>query len=128
MTSMALCASKCHRSSNESTVCPIRVMDKTACNVLDHARLLNGEGGWQCSALSFRTWRAYVAGPQGWKYLVQSDPSVLYILFFLAFSVVYVAGAAYWFARECAARRHTEKLKRQESGSALYELGESEKQ
>lgn len=103
-------------------------MDKTTCHVLDHARLLNGEGGWQCSVLSFKTWQAYVAGPQGWKYLFPSGPSVQFIIFFLAFSVVYVAGVAYWFAIERAARRHAEKLKRQEYGSALYELGESEKQ
>lgn len=69
-----------------------------------------------------------MAGPQGWKYLFPSDPSVLFILFFLAFSAVYVACVAYLLARERAARQRAEKLERQESGSALYELGETEKQ
>lgn len=25
---------------------PVRIMEKVTCNVLEHARLLNGEGGW----------------------------------------------------------------------------------
>lgn len=46
----------------------------------------------------------------------------------MAFSVLYVAGVAYWLARERAARRRAEKLERQESGSTTHEIGESEKQ
>lgn len=49
-------------------------------------------------------------------------------LSFMAFSVLYVAGVAYWLARERAARRRAEKLERQESGSTTHEIGESEKQ
>lgn len=57
------------------------------CTDTDMSSDYEGDGGWPCFPSKLHGWLADVAGPEGWKYLLQPPAKLVLCLLFLAFNV-----------------------------------------
>ncbi|TLD06774.1 hypothetical protein E2P81_ATG10529 [Venturia nashicola] len=96
------------------------------CTDTDMSSDYEGDGGWPCFPSKLHGWLADVAGPEGWKYLLQPPAKLVLCLLFLAFNVGMLAVlVAVVRDPECLyeSRRHREERKQRKKCERCAETG-----
>lgn len=90
------------------------------------------DGGWPCFPSKLNSWLAGVAGPGGWKYLLQPPTALVLCLLFLAFNVgmlaIFVAvlrdPECLYESRRCREKHRQRKKCERCAGTGFLELND----